>query len=114
MARGVRYVENVTDTLPPIAVLLKEARDAYGAVIRREVERKGMTPLPPHGAFVLGALHYGLTRQEIMHQRGQALDKSRALSRLGDAGYLLDEPDGLHLTASGNECVGPSPTRTRP
>ena len=99
------YVEVMVESLPPIAVLLKEARDAYGAVIRREVERKGLTHLPPNGAFVLGALHYGLTRRDIMHQRGQALDKSRALSQLSDCGYLLDEPDGLHLTAAGRECA---------
>jgi hypothetical protein len=102
---GVRYVEGVAESLPPIAVLLKEARDAYGVVIRREVERKRMTPLPPNGAFVLGALHYGLSREDIMRQRGQALDKGRALARLVECGYLLDEPDGLHLTASGRECA---------
>ena len=95
----------MSETLPPIAVLLKEARRAYGAVLRREVERNGLTPLPANGAFVLGALHYGHSREDIMHQRGQALDKGRALARLVEAGYVLDEPDGLQLTASGHQCA---------
>jgi hypothetical protein len=95
----------MSESLPPIAVLLKEAHDTYGVVIRREVERKGLTPLPPNGAFVLGALHLGLSSEDIMHERGRAIDKGRVLSRLVECGYLLDEPDGLHLTASGRECA---------
>ena len=95
----------MTETLPPIAVLLKEARDAYGVVIGREVARKGMAALPPYGAFVLSALHHGLSREEIMHQHDQAHDKHRALVGLIAAGYLSDDPDGLHLTASGRECA---------
>ena len=93
------------DTLPPIAVLLKEARDAYGAVIRREVERKGLPALPANGAFVLGALHYGHSREDIMHQRGQAIEKGRVLSDLVECGYVLDEPEGLRLTAAGRQCA---------
>ena len=95
----------MSETLPPIAVLLREARDAYGAVVRREIARKGLAPLPRHGAFVLGALHYGLTRDEIMHQRELALDKTVAITRLVESGYLDDGPDGLRLTAKGRHCA---------
>lgn len=95
----------MTETLPPIAVLLKEARDAYSVVIRHEIDRKGLAPLPRHGAFVLSALHFGLTREQIMHLPDQTADKGIVISRLVESGYLSDEPDGLQLTSMGDECA---------
>ncbi len=104
-ARPVRYVEGVNQSLPPIAVLLREARDAYGVVIRREIARKGMTPLPPNGAFVLCALHFGLTRTQIMHQHDQTHEKTGGIARRVEAGYLHDGPDDLRRTATGEVCA---------
>lgn len=95
----------MAESSPPIAVLLQGARDAYGTVVRCEVERKGLAALPPHGAFVLSALSYGLSRADIMHQRGQALEKSLTLSRLVTLGYVIDDADGLELTTLGDQCV---------
>jgi hypothetical protein len=111
---SVRHVGGMAESLPPIAVLLREARDAYGVVIRREVERKGMTPPPPNGAFVLGALHFGMSREDVMHQRGQALDKGRALPDSSNAATCSTNLTDCTSRRRVENALSPSPTPRRP
>ncbi len=92
------------ENLPPIPALLQAARGAYGAAIRRDVAQCGFEPLPPNGAFVIGALHYELSREDIMHERGRAIERGQVISRLEQSGYVVDDEEGLHLTAKGHEC----------
>jgi hypothetical protein len=93
------------ESLPPIPVLLKEARAAYGSAIRQQFSRQGLTPLPPNGAFVVGALHWGASLDDIMRERGTALEKGQVLERLITAGVVIDGEDGLVLTDTGHDCA---------
>jgi hypothetical protein len=81
----------MTDILPPIAVLLKEARGAYGVAIHHQLTARGFDAVPPNGAFVLGALHHEASRENIEHERGRALEKGQTIAQLVAAGYLLDD-----------------------
>ncbi|HEY5304218.1 MAG TPA: hypothetical protein VIJ86_09200 [Acidimicrobiales bacterium] len=95
----------MTDTLPPIAVLLKEARGAYGSAIRHELVTRGFDALPPNGAFFLGALHFEMPLEAIMRERGRALEKGQTIDKLVDAGYVLDDDGLLSLSERGHECA---------
>jgi hypothetical protein len=95
----------MTDSLPPVAVLLREARSAYGAAIRRELAARGFDALPPNGAFVLGALHYEMTREDIVRERGRVMEKSQTIEKLIAAGLVTQDHDGLHLTDTGHDCA---------
>ena len=100
-----RYREEMTDELPPIAILLKEARGAYGAAIHREVASRGLDPLPPQGAFVVAALHYEQPLENILRERGRAMERAQTLAHLRESGYIVDDAGGLHLTEKGHECA---------
>jgi hypothetical protein len=101
----VHYFELMTDSLPPVAVLLREARSAYGAAIRRELAARGFDALPPNGAFVLAALHYDMTREDIVLERGRAMENSQTIEKLIEAGYITQDEGGLHLTNTGHDCA---------
>ena len=93
------------DDFPPMAVLLKEARSAYGAAIHREVARRGLTPLPPQGAFVVVALHHDLPLVDILRERGRAMERAHTLEALVASGYVIDDPMGLRLSERGHDCA---------
>ncbi len=95
----------MTDTVPPIAVLLKEARGAYGTAIRNELATRGLEALPPNGAFFVGALHFEMPLADIMRERGRALERGQTIDKLIDAGYVLDDEGLLRLSERGHECA---------
>jgi hypothetical protein len=95
----------MTDELPPIPALLQAARSAYGVAIHREVASRQLRPLPPQGAFVLGALHRGASLDDILHERGRAMEKAMTLSHLTQSGYVVHDDEGLRLTERGHECA---------
>jgi hypothetical protein len=95
----------MTDSLPPVAVLLREARSAYGLAIRRELADRGFDALPLHGAFVLGALHYERALEDIVRERGRAIEKSQTIEKLIEAGLVTQDEGGLHLTDTGHDCA---------
>ena len=95
----------MAEELPPIPVLLKEARGAYAAAIRNNIAKHGLPPLPRDGAFVLGALHNGLTFDVILRERGRSIEHHQSLERLLADGYLSQSDEDLILSTSGHEAA---------
>jgi hypothetical protein len=102
---AIRYFELMTESLPPVAILLREARGAYDAEIRQTLAARGFDPLATNGAFVLGALHYEMTRDDSVRPRGRTLEKSHTLDRLIEAGYVDDVEGEFRLSERGHACA---------
>jgi DNA-binding MarR family transcriptional regulator len=87
---------NMTDDTP-IPVLLRDARGAYGAAIRRELAEIGIDDMPRNGPFILGGMaNHGYSARELLADLGIS---KQAASQLVDTlvlrGYLerREDPD---------------------
>ncbi|MGD0054146.1 MAG: hypothetical protein ABSC34_01745 [Acidimicrobiales bacterium] len=96
-------VDDLLNDLPGIAILLREARGAYGAAIREAVALAGMQPLPVNGPLIVGGLHEGVPFDRLVSQRRQSIVKYETIERLFEAGYLSGAADNPMLTESGHE-----------
>jgi len=66
---GTVAVDDLLKDLPGIAILLREARGAYGGAIREAVALAGMQPLPINGPLIVGGLHEGVPFPRLVSQR---------------------------------------------
>jgi hypothetical protein len=46
-----------------------------------------------------------MTREDIVRERGRAMEKSRTIDKLIAAGLVTQDHDGLHLTDTGHDCA---------
>jgi hypothetical protein len=98
------YSDGVPDYEIPMPVLLREARGAFGTVIRHEIERRGLPRLPRDGAYVLGALHFEeMDLASVIHRRERSMERNQTISHLVEGGYLEDIGMGLTLSERGVE-----------
>jgi len=86
----------------PLPVLLREARGAFGTVIRRAIDEADLPALPSDGAFILGGLHFeDVPVAQLIHQRARSMERNQTISRLVEAGYLADRDGELAITELG-------------
>jgi hypothetical protein len=94
------------DDLPPVPLLLREARGVYATAIRVALRSAGLRELPTNGPLILGGLHDGeLSFSQLVDQRRTSIEKYRTIERLRESGYLVGPDEAPILSESGDEAA---------
>jgi hypothetical protein len=92
--------------LPPIPLLLREARGVYAGAIRAAIAAAGLPELPTNGPLIVGGLHDGeLSFSQLVSQRPRSIEKNQTIERLRESGYLVGPDDAPTLSKSGDEAA---------
>jgi hypothetical protein len=97
---------DLPDDLPPVPLLLREARGVYAGAIRVAMRSAGLPELPTNGPLILGGLHDGeLSFSQLVDQRRKSIEKYRTVEKLRESGYLSGPDDEPVLSELGDEAA---------
>jgi hypothetical protein len=94
--------EALPDDLPSIPLLLREARTAFGGVIRAAIESAGMPALPANGPLIIRGLHEEVPIALLVGQRRKSLERFETLEKLRESGFLTGSEDDPQLSELGH------------
>jgi hypothetical protein len=94
------------DDLPPIPILLREARGSFAGAIRVAIASAGLPELPVNGPLIVGGLHNGdIPFSHLVDLRRKSIEKNRTIEKLRESGYLVGPEDAPVLSESGHEAA---------
>jgi len=101
-ARSRRHNVRMDHDDLPLSVLLREARGAFGTVIRIAIADAKLPALPREGAYIVGGLHFEqIPLANLIHHREKSIERHQTISHLVKSGYLAEHDGELELTELG-------------